>query len=264
MNNSLIWKRRLGSLCCCLHGNQKIPRRVVLLYHAVGTGPKALACDVFARQMEWLNQHAVVVSLEDFFAGKERSGLQVAITFDDGYRCLYSTVTPELERWGFPATAYINPNLVEETIRRQSDPHLGHYAGEEFLLWDEIGDMASRGWTIGSHGMDHVDLTGLEEAKVIAQLTTSRDSIEKRVGRPCDHFAYTWGHHSADVRRAVKLAGYRDAAAAHHAPLSDSDDAFALPRVDIRKEYELQDFIATVSGRWDFLGVFQKLKRIAG
>jgi peptidoglycan/xylan/chitin deacetylase (PgdA/CDA1 family) len=260
---SLHNKRRIGKLFGILP--RPAHRRVILIYHTVGGGPLSLPVGSFRDQLAWLSEQATVLSLDALLKiPPDQAGLYVTLTFDDGYRSLYSVVTPELEHHGFPATVYLNTNLVADTTRIQSNPQLGHYAGEEFLLWSEVEDMASRGWTIGSHGIDHVDLTGLPDADVFTQVTTSKATIEKRISQSCAHFAYTWGRHSADVRHAVKRASYRNAVASHHAPLSDRDDPLALPRIDIRKEYELQDFIAVVMGRWDFLNIVQRLNRIAG
>jgi len=46
-----------------------------------------------------------------------------------------------------------------------------------------------------------------------------------------------------------------------HGPVLPASDRYALPRIDIRAEYELRDFADVVSGRWDYLGLKQRLAR---
>ena len=44
--------------------------------------------------------------------------------------------------------------------------------------------------------------------------------------------------------------------------MTQTSDRFALPRVDIRTDYELRDFIDVMAGRWDYLGLKQRLARM--
>lgn len=237
-----------------------IDRRVVLIYHAVGSGPASAPEAMFRGQMAWLAEHADVEPLVDLVANSGKGGLRVALTFDDGYRSLYRLVAPVLETYSFPATVYLNSGWIGEDAPLPSDASLGHYPDEEFLLWKEVSELAEAGWTIGSHGIEHYDLTTLSGQEIGRQVVESKCEIESRLGRPCRHFAYTWGRHNGTVRKAIRDGGYSTAVAAHHEPLSDRDDIYALPRLDIRRDYDLADFAAVVRGEWDYLGLFHKLK----
>jgi peptidoglycan/xylan/chitin deacetylase (PgdA/CDA1 family) len=117
------------------------------------------------------------------------------------------------------------------------------------------------GWTIGSHGAEHLDLTRQDAVVVTRELCGSKQQIESRLVRPCAHFAYTWGRFTSTLQYAVRDAGYFSAASGLHGPVSPASDRFALPRIDIRAEYEMRDFVAAVMGRWDYLGFKQRLVR---
>ena len=43
--------------------------------------------------------------------------------------------------------------------------------------------------------------------------------------------------------------------------MTDQSDPTALPRIDVRAEYELADFVQVVKGAWDYLGAKQRLAR---
>lgn len=257
---SLYIKRIFG----CLWGKfpHRVNRRVILLYHAVGSGPVSLPAQNFMRQMDWLAEHATVESMESLVTRSDVLGLRVALTFDDGYRSVYSVAAPVLEQHGFPATVYLSTGMIGESTHRASNSSLGHYPHEEFLVWQEVTELCRRGWTIGSHGVDHVDLTKLTAEEVTQQLMVSRGDIETRLVRECRHFCYTWGRNNQKVRNLVSVAGYLSAVAAIHGALKNTSDRMALERIDVRREYSLKDFIATIQGDWDYLAIIQCLRRI--
>jgi len=262
ISKALCWKRRLGSLWRILPVSES--RGVILIYHSVNGGPLSIAIDKFDAQMAWLAEHAETVSLDSLLntERKENTKTRVAVTFDDGYRSVHDVAAPVLARYGFPATVYINSGHISEARHAPSDPLQGHYPDETFMTWAEVNHLQDQGWCIGSHGVEHLDLTAQSEAVVEAQLSESKQIIAERINAPCHHFSYTWGHHNQLLRDSVAAAGYRSAVAGVHAPVNRQSDLFALPRLDIRSEYELSDFAAIVSGKWDYLGFYQRLKAL--
>lgn len=244
--------------------NAPVNRRIILIYHSVDGGPLSTRLENFRAQMAWLFEHADVVSLDALLdeskLGVKNERVRVALTFDDGYRTLFDTVAPILEGYGFSATAYLNTGEIGEQRHKPSCIEQGHYPDEEFMLWHEVAGLQHRGWTIGSHGIQHVDLCLCDENGIDHQLGASRIKIENRLGIVCEHFSYTWGHCNDAVRNAVKQAGYGSAVAGMHGPVSASSDPFELPRLDVRPEYSLEDFAAVVSGKWDYLKRIQSLR----
>lgn len=237
------------------------PRSVILLYHALGVNPPAVAEENFRRQIAWLSENATLLSLEELLAEPGAGGLRVAITFDDGYASLHDSVAPILAEYGATATVFLNTGWIGEAVRRASDAAQGHYPREHFLTWREVEALARAGWTIGSHGVEHLDLTQQVPLVVVRELADSKCQIESRLGLPCQHFAYTWGRFTPLLQRAVKDAGYASAVSGLHGSVSPAADRFALPRIDVRAEYELRDFVDVVSGDWDYLGFKQRLAR---
>lgn len=237
-------------------------RKVILNYHAVGSGQASLHSENFKHQMDWLARNATVESLENLIFQPDLPGLRVALTFDDGYRSVYSVAAPVLEKHAFPASVYVNTGMISEDTHRASNADLGHYPQEEFLTWKEVAELDRMGWAIGSHGVDHVDLTRLPAEETARQLQNSRAEIEARLGKECRHFCYTWGNNNHMVRKLVSKTGYISAVAAIHGSLHSASDHMALERIDVRRDYSLKDFIATIKGDWDYLAFIQRLRRI--
>lgn len=265
--SALSWKRRLGLLTRILPVTT--PRKLILLYHTLGQRAPAISVARFREQLDWLAANARLTTLDRLLSagtalpGSRLAGaqLEVAITFDDGYASVHDEVAPLLQQLGASATVYINTGRMGESTRLASNAAQGHYPHEQFLTWAEVQSLAAAGWCIGSHGVEHLDLCAVSAELAMQQLVASRSEIMKRVGQSCEHFAYTWGRFTPALQAQVKAAGYRSAASGLHGPVCENSDRFALPRIDIRADYELQDFVAAVNGQWDYLGYKQRLWR---
>lgn len=264
MSASLNWKRRIGAIYKHFTA-RKHKRSMVLIYHSVGGGKMSTDIARFAEQMAWLAENAEVVSLDTLLERTNSESVlnfkpRVALTFDDGYQTVHDVVAPILQQYGFTGTVYLNTGHIGAQLHEPSNSGLGHYPEEFFMVWDEVISLQSQGWIIGSHGVEHVDLTILDPLKITEQLQKSKLDIFQATGEECRHFSYTWGHHNLKVRTLVAKAGYQAAVAAHHAELGNTLDMFSLPRVDVRQEYAIADFAALLRGEWDFLKTYQALR----
>jgi peptidoglycan/xylan/chitin deacetylase (PgdA/CDA1 family) len=72
---------------------------------------------IFTAQMQFLKEHMTPVRLRDipdFLEGKrEMPENAVAVTFDDGYRDIYTCAYPVLSRYGIPATVFVSTGFIE-------------------------------------------------------------------------------------------------------------------------------------------------------
>lgn len=252
MIDRLIWKRRIGAALSLIPRTPS--RRIVLLYHSVGSGPWAISVEQFRRQIQWLAEAARVVPLDTLLGPESRQGLDVAITFDDGYSSVREGALPVLASLGWPATVYLNTGWLGNGEARPTQPELGHYPGETFMRWADANALVEAGWTVGSHGVDHLDLTREPPDTCRAQLNRSREQVTRRIGADCKHFAYTWGQNTPPLRSLVSQCGYQYAVTTVHGPLRRQFDPMAIPRLNVASDYSLDDFKAIVLGDWDYLG----------
>ncbi len=102
---------------------------------------------------------------------------------------------------------------------------------------------------MGSHGVDHLDLTRAAPDVCTQQLVQSRDEIDRRLGAGCKHFAYTWGRSNARLRALVSQCGYRYAAGGVHGPIRPGFEPMNFPRINVSRDYSLDDFKADRAGR---------------
>ena len=167
-----------------------------------------------------------------------------------------------MAQFNMPAIVYLNTGWIEqsESSRKASQPDLGHYPDEKFLIWNEVLQLFNQQWEIGSHGVDHIDLTQHAVDIIIAQLINSKRTLESYLQQECAHFAYTWGKHSKQLRTLVQNSGYRYAVAGNHIDINKNANIYALPRMNIESRYSLDDFIDIVTGKWDYLNILHKIR----
>ncbi len=84
----------------------------------------------------------------------------LAVTFDDSYRSVIELAAPVLARLGVPGTVFV-PTAAAGSERPMAWPGIDHWLGgphEQELMpmsWDELRELATAGWEIGSHTRTH-------------------------------------------------------------------------------------------------------------
>jgi peptidoglycan/xylan/chitin deacetylase (PgdA/CDA1 family) len=215
-----------------------LPRRVlavpILVYHRIAqpspsepalTDALTVSPATFAAQMRWLRHagfHAI--RQEQLFAALERGRplppRPVMITFDDGYRDVLWNAAPLLSRLRMPATAYVITGRIS-----RGDP--------SFLTWPELPRLEARGVEIGSHTVDHVDLTLLTRPQALAELERSRRALERHLGHPVQWFSYPAGRESPRVVQLVRRAGYVLAVTTRPGELQAASRPLTLRRLEV-------------------------------
>lgn len=206
----------------------------ILTFHAIDDGapPLAFPADRFATGLAALAaagwRSVPLLELVAALAGTAPLPAKTfAITFDDGYRSVYDAALPVLAGLGLPATLFVSPGATPPGAAGRLSP----MAGRERLTWRELRELADHGVEIGSHTVDHPDLTLLDTAAIERELRRSRELLEQGLSRPVRCFAYPFGRFDRRSRDAA--AALYDAAFSDRLGLARrSDDRWALPRVE--------------------------------
>jgi len=159
-------------------------------------------------------------------------GRPLAITFDDGYDCLYHEAFPVLQEFGFPAIVFV----VSGRIGGVNDWELHHtMVFESMLTRPHIVEMARAGIEIGSHGMAHEHLLRLSDGKLRAALRDSKAALEDLTGRRVTALSYPFGEHDERVRAAAAEAGYTSGYSTQRGVNRAGTDPFLLKRINVRR-----------------------------
>ncbi|MER8483095.1 trifunctional glycosyltransferase/class I SAM-dependent methyltransferase/polysaccharide deacetylase [Mesorhizobium sp. M1322] len=229
---------------------QRIP---VLMYHSVSDeGPAALARfrltpAAFHSQMAWLRAngfHAIrSEQLERFIANRQPFvGRPVLITFDDGFQNFADHAWPILRANDLTAEVFLVTDLVGESALWDAD------SGPPTQLMDAgtVRRLAAEGAFFGSHLATHRAIDGLSSSELASELLRSRMFIERWTGRPTTAFAAPFSVTDRRLGRLAKECGYRIGFGGRHGPADLDCDPIDLPRVEIRGDRSLDDFVAKV------------------
>ncbi len=263
MPSRVAWKRRIGRLYASMRARDS-QRKLVLVYHSIGGGSESNDIEVFRDHIDAIAAIGRLWPLPNLLASTPNNGVDVAITFDDGYATLRDRASAILADFGCAATVFLNTGEIADDERQFSRTEDGYYPDEQFLTWRDVDALVAAGWQIGSHGVGHVDLTNADGATINNELSASKSMIQQRLGTACNMFAYTWGRSNSRVRAEVRSAGYRYGFAGDHARLTERSDPFALSRINVAKEYSRDDLAAILRGDWDYLHWALRAKALIG
>lgn len=182
-----------------------------------------------------------VLSMAEFMAcvsGRKPSQLpSVLLTFDGWYPADFASVVPILKSYGFPAVFF----LVSWCLSDESGETSTQYR-------KEILELATLGYTIGSHSHAHQDLTKLCVADLEQEIMGSRKLLEQVLGQRVDAFCYPYGAWDLRVASVVQQAGFDVAFTVDLGGVSAGDDPYQLKRVPILGEPGSRAFAAYLSG----------------
>ena len=226
----------------------------ILMYHAVAADPApatrrlSVRPDILAAQLGLLRQQGFTTltfsSLGAVLRGDETLPPRpIVLTFDDGYADFHREALPLLARHGATATLFVTTGWVADAGEHAAGTPL-----DRMLSWSQIEEVSAAGFEVGAHSHSHAQLDQLSDAALQQELSTSKMLLEDRLRRKVPGLAYPYGYSSARVRRAARVAGYRQAAAVANTGARLGYDVFALPRFTIRHSTDLDTFHRIVHG----------------
>ncbi len=205
------------------------PAPIVLCYHRVlpeappGTTLSIhVTCDALTRQLAQLRRRRMTtITFADLLSGGPLPPRPVILSFDDGYRDNHEFLLPLLERHDARAVIFA---LGDRSLRSNAwdrargEPEAPLMNDAELRACHESGRVE-----IGSHGLTHVRLRGLDERALERELAASKDALEAVIGAPVTSFAYPYGEWGPRERDAVRRTGYAFGIATDHGAALDRD-----------------------------------------
>lgn len=160
----------------------------------------------------------------------------VVITFDDGFSD--QLIAFELQKkYQMPATFYVMPGGELSGWCVGAERH-NHSCGDSYLNWDEIRMLAKSNLIeIGSHTIDHADLTSLDGNTKRDQILSAKRKIEQQIEQEVVSFAYPYGAFDAESISIVREAGYTSAVSTIPGINQSTGTLFELRR--IRNAFDL-------------------------
>lgn len=229
----------------------------ILMYHQIdvpaprGTQFRGLTVHPksFARQMRWMHRLGYRgLSMRDLmpYLKGEQTGKVFGVTFDDGFRNVFTNALPVLTELGFTSTNYLVANQFDGGNvwdAQNNVPFSPLMSKAEARAWTQAGQ------EVGSHTLDHVHLPelSLDEARI--QMTQSRKILSETVEQAVTAFCYPYGHFDIVHAQMASEAGYQNATTTQRGLAGPQDGPFVLPRVGIwRTTHMLRFFQKCLTG----------------
>ena len=189
---------------------------VVLLFHRVHPDIASLTLNCppaeFERYCLFLKNNFRVIpfgELVDRLAdGRDVRGL-AAINFDDGYLDNYEHAVPILEKHALPACFFIASNFIGSQFLTEWDRDQG--TPSAWMTWSQVRELRKKGFEIGAHSMNHVNLGKIQGEHAKIEIMQSRTDIEQQLGESVNLFSYPFGgrQNITEANRSlVKEAGF--------------------------------------------------------
>src|SRR5215831_18320742 len=202
----------------------------ILMYHYIRVNPDpgdrlgfnlSVTPADFAHQMEWLAEHAYhpvdFDDLRSYLLGNQSLPARpVILTFDDGYRDMFTTAFPILRAHQFKGVSYVVSGFLNSP----------NYVTSEMLQ-----EMDALGIQIGAHTVSHADLTRISAASLRSEEFDSKAALEAAVGHPVLDFCYPSGKFNDAVISAVQAAGFLTATTTQPGVAHSAADRFTWSRV---------------------------------
>ena len=244
----------------------KAGRGAILLHHRVNDiSDDSLTTNtrVFAEQLLLLSRFYKVTAtrsiVDHVLLGSRIEPGSVAIHFDDCYRDVYTEASRILKAMECPATMFIATGFID-TDRVFEHDRAKYPHRFENLRREDIPALMERGFEIGAHTVNHVDLGVIDRQAAQQEITESRKALEEITGVPIPMFSFPFGKGTnirEEVRELVREAGCSVLFSAYGGSVTGRSPRFDIPRVGTSSRYRALDLMMELEG----LSVSQLLSR---
>jgi peptidoglycan/xylan/chitin deacetylase (PgdA/CDA1 family) len=220
------------------------PVRVpILMYHYIRINPDprdrlgfnlSVTPSDFKLQMDWLRDNGYhPVDFDDLrayiFENQSLPARPVLLTFDDGYRDMYTTAFPILHAHRFKGVSYVVSGFLNSP---------------NYITTEMLQEMDALGVQIGAHTVSHADLTKVSAADLHHEVFDSKAELEALVGHPVVDFCYPSGKFSDAVASTVLAAGFQTATTTQQGVAHSAGDRLTWTRVRVSGAESLEQLIA--------------------
>jgi peptidoglycan/xylan/chitin deacetylase (PgdA/CDA1 family) len=207
----------------------------IFYYHGIGNGGEnwmMLPLDEFHSQLRYIRRYFTVFSMDEAVA-RLRSGANdqtgVVLSFDDGYSSCHRNALPYLRMRNVPAAFFVCAKACAEGNILPHDSSRG-FDRAKLMTSAQIRDLADAGFTVGSHGNYHENMSQLSGHDLRAAIIESADFLERMTGRAVKYMSFPRGRYSKEAM-AVARERYDAVFSAHDGYNLPGRDRFQYLRI---------------------------------
>jgi peptidoglycan/xylan/chitin deacetylase (PgdA/CDA1 family) len=172
------------------------------------------------------------------------------LSIDDGFRNAFTNAYPILVRHKVPAIFFVPSSLVGagwEEAKVYCLKTMEYNAVIELIKWDDLAQMLSSGYEVGSHTRTHARFSEISSAPTLLEeeILGSRNEIERQLGIQCQYISWPYGElKDADATSLAmtEKAGYKACFGAYRGSVrAKTTNPYSIPRHHFEVEWPLSD-----------------------
>lgn len=156
----------------------------------------------------------------------------IIITFDDGYQDTFENALPILSEMGMKAVIFVlgNRKLKRAVWDEQDESDVCPLMSDE-----QIRLAKNMNFEIGSHSLNHDELSSLPEHEAVYSINKSKKEIESVLNEPIHTFAYPYGKLDKRIEKIVSNSGFRFACGVYTGSPKFGETSFDFRRIAINQ-----------------------------
>ncbi len=175
-------------------------------------------------QLQYISENYNVVTLNDIYDyltnGIELPENPLVLTFDDGWRGVYTYAFPLLKKYNLHFTIFLI------TSHYESKPG--------YLTKEEIKEMRDSGLVdLGNHTVDHPMLGFLSKTAIEREIKDANTSLKHDFGVDVKTFAYPGGSYNKIVLEVLERLGFRTAVTVNAGQEQKENELLLLKRIGV-------------------------------
>jgi peptidoglycan/xylan/chitin deacetylase (PgdA/CDA1 family) len=221
-----------------MSSSNKVP---ILMYHSImDNDEQSVSVQSFKKQMNLMK--TMGYQTIKFNELKDNNKKKFIITFDDAYENVFINAFPILKKLGFNAVCFI----VANKIGAYNDWDKNEFKKKKLMNFEQISEWLINGFNIGSHTLDHVDLTKLNKNDKINQIINSKKYLNSMFNTKINTFAFPFGSYDDEAQSIINK--YYDYAVTTKRSrfVKNKFNNKLLPRVPVSKDDSLFKFFLKI------------------
>lgn len=236
-------------------GTRRLGTSVVLTYHSV----KASQVNKFASQMDELRRLGMPV-FADFNSASIDGKHQIAVTFDDGFKSVVDNALPVMIERRIPATIFVTTGYLGRRPEWIINPK-HHNFSETVLSKEQIEKLPFDLVCIGSHCVNHRNLSHLDLSETMVELQQSKRVLEDMLGKPVHLLSLPYGGCNDEVVSLARKAGYEYVFTNVPVFNASSHEGYVIGRIHVSPEDWRLEFKLKALGAYQWLALAIAIKR---
>ena len=215
----------------------------VLMYHNITDDKNdntAIYYKDFIKQIKFLTSlNYKSFNLKDI--NKDNYKKKIIITFDDGYENISKIALDILDQFNQKATCFIVLNKIDNFSTWNDNPKKINLT--KLMNSSQIREWIDNGYEIGSHTLDHHDLTKLTYENKKIQITKSFLKLNENFGIKSESFSYPYGKYDQECINIIK-ENYNFAVTTEKSLYNyKKNNNYEIPRVSIGPKNSIFKFL---------------------